>query len=104
MLHARGFQSVDMQANLLQQHPVKSVLHLGEDLINKLQANTHPSQLSRELRRQLFGDDGLVNDMIVAEHSTTKVHADPMLVQKCLFCFVCSIHALFKLFNCKSIE
>ena len=50
--------------------------------MSKLKANPYPSKLGRELRRQLFGEDGVVNDMIDAEHSTRKVDADPMLVRK----------------------
>ena len=61
---------------------MKSVMHLGEDLMSKLKANAYPSQLGRELRRQLFGNDGLVIDMIDAEQLTRKVDADPMLVRK----------------------
>ena len=84
---------------------MKSVMHLGEDLMSKLKANSYPSQLGRELRRQLFGEDGLVNDMIDAEHSTRRVDADPMLVRKFFGLFYIEHPRLvLNLFSCKLME
>ena len=44
--------------------------------MEELQANSYPSVLGRNLRKCLFGDNGLVNEMIESENSPVRKEAD----------------------------
>ena len=68
-LSLKGIQSVDENATLLALYPTKLVEHNGVDLNKSIKAGPHPSTLGRNLRRTLFGEDGLTKDMIENENS-----------------------------------
>ena len=68
-LTLKGFQSVDENPTLLALYPTKSVEHNRVHLNKSIKAGPHPSTLGRNLRRTLFGEDGLTEDMIESENS-----------------------------------
>ena len=68
-LTLKGFQSVDENATLLALYPNKLVEHNGFDLNNSIKDGPHPSTLGRNLRRTLFGEDGLTEDLIESGNS-----------------------------------
>ena len=66
-----GFESVDQNPHLLETFPVVRVMKGDVDLM-QTEANEFPSRLGRALRKEIFGQNGLVETMIGAEHSTRK--------------------------------
>ena len=66
-----GFESVDQNPHLLETFPVVRVMKGDVDLM-QIEANEFPSRLGRALRKEIFGQNGLVETMIGAEHSTRK--------------------------------
>ena len=74
-LTLKGFQSVDENPTLLALYPTKSVEHKGVDLNKSIKAGPHPSTLGRNLRRTLFGEDGLTEYMIESENSPNRKEA-----------------------------
>ena len=82
LLQAAGFESVDFDEELLRTNPITPVLHKGVDLMHKLTADEYPSRLGRALRKELFGEDGLIDEMMEAENSLNRKEADPGLTRK----------------------
>ena len=74
-LTLKGFQSVDENPALLALYPTKSVENNGVDLNKSIKAGAYPSTLGRNLRRTLFGEDGLTEDMIESENSPNRKEA-----------------------------
>ena len=66
-----GFESVDQNPHLLETFPVVSVMKGDLDLM-KIEAKEFPSRLGRALRKKIFGQNGLVETIIGAEHSSRK--------------------------------
>ena len=56
-------------------YPVHRVDFEGEDIMKAHKANAHPSQLGKFLRRVLFGEDGLVEEMIDSTRSAKRSEA-----------------------------
>ena len=56
-------------------YPVHRVDFEGEDLMKTHKANSHSSQLGRFLRRVLFGEDGLEEEMIDSTRSSKRFEA-----------------------------
>ena len=59
----KGFQSVDEFPDLLEAYPVKRVMY-QVTILMELRADAHPSLLGRAPRKQIFGIDGLTDDMM----------------------------------------
>ena len=74
-LTLKGFQSVDENALLLALYPTKSVELNGFNLNKSIKARPHHSTFGRNLRRTLFGEDGLTEDMIESENSPNRKEA-----------------------------
>ena len=90
MLQAAGFKKVDLDDKLLRFNPITPVLHMGVDLMHKLTADEYPSRLGQALREELFGEDGLTDEMTEAEKSPNRKEADSALTCKFLvICFSC---------------
>ena len=85
LLQAAGFESVDFDEELLRTNPITPVLHKGVDLMHKLTADEYPSRLGRALRKELFGEDGLIDEMIEAENSPNRKEADPAFLTRKIF-------------------
>ena len=58
-----GFESVDQNPHLLETFPIVSVMKGDVDLM-QIEANEFPSRLGRALRKEIFGQNGLVETMI----------------------------------------
>ena len=80
-LQEHGFQSIDEYPHLLATYPTKRVDFNGEDLMKRYKTGPHPSTLGRNLRKDLFGLDGLTTDMIDSENSPIRKEADKNLVR-----------------------
>ena len=72
MLQAAGFKTVDFDEELLRTNPITPVLHMGVDLMHKLTAEEYPSRLGRALRKELFGEDGPIDETMEAENLQIK--------------------------------
>ena len=68
VIQKRGFQSVDENTDLLTAYLIKPVIFNGVDLMN-IHADAHPSLLGRSLRKEIFGGDGLTDQMIDSANS-----------------------------------
>ena len=82
MLHLNrlGFCSVDEYPELLNQFPpLTPVIMHGESDLMPFKAGNFPSQLGRTLRVAIFGNDGLVDDMIDSSRSQKRREADSNL-------------------------
>ena len=80
-LQEHGFQSNDEYPHLLAAYTAKRADFNGEDLMKRYKTGPHPSTLGRNLRKDLFGWDGLTTDMIESENSTIRKEADKNLVR-----------------------
>ena len=74
VIQKRGFQSVDENADLLTAYPIKPVMFNGVDLMT-IRADAHPSLLGRSLRKEIFGVDGLTDQMIDSANSPKRAKA-----------------------------
>ena len=84
MLHLNclGFCRVDEYLELLNQFlPLTPVIMHGESDLMPFKAGNFPSQLGRTLRVAIFGNDGLVDDMIDSSRSQTRREVDSNLVK-----------------------
>ena len=74
VIQKRGFRSVDEKADLLNAYPIKPVMFNGVDLMT-IRADAHSSLLGRCLRKEIFGVDGLTDQMIDSANSRKRAEA-----------------------------
>ena len=81
-----GFQSIDEDKELKASHPPTRVNFDGENLMD-LKANKFPSQLGRSLRINIFGNNGLTEDMI--DNSKSPVRSEAPIEETMKFKGIC---------------
>ena len=85
-LQEHGFQSIDEYPHLLATYPTKRADFNGEDLMQRYKIHQpsegpHPSTFGRNLRKDLFGLDGLTTGMVDSENCSIRKEAQSILVR-----------------------